>query len=66
MPSTSRPVMTIGDANIEANHLVQLIDDTSRIRADDAVTDPEYQAFEDLDGIPDSEVHRSRHSHAFV
>jgi hypothetical protein len=51
MPSSSLPVLGLGDANIDTNHVVELTG--ARI---EAMNDPEYFSFEDLDGIPDDEV----------
>lgn len=51
MPSLSRPVMSFGDANVNADQLVQLIDEVNV-----GLDDPDYQLFEDLENDLDDDV----------
>lgn len=56
MPFFSLPVTTVGDSNVDANQLIELIDDrTASIRDEAAILDPEYWPCEDLDGIPEDD-----------
>lgn len=63
MPFFSLPVTTVGDSNVEANQLIELIDNrTADLQDEAAIFDPEYTPCEDLDGIPeDDDVCRPCH-----